>query len=116
MFTSFILGSLVAMSSMSPVNLSACSVQWNPVTVTSADNTPTPSFDYFDVHVTFANTLERTVSRVEFTLDDGSKIADSGTFSTGATVDHYLNIGFTKAASCRVSGVTFADGSTWKQN
>lgn len=67
----------------------------------------------FALHVRFHDAASQPISRVTFTLDDGTKISDAGTFSPGVTINHTLALESTTAASCSVTAVEFEDGSTW---
>ncbi len=112
MFASLMLGSMIALAAPPPIALASCDVT-EPVTVWSNDDAPStvgPS----TLHVRFSDIAPESISRVTFTLDDGSTINDVGTFSPGIAIDHDLRLASAAATTCVVSAVTFADGATWQ--
>jgi hypothetical protein len=113
MLVSLMLGSLIGLSSMSPVRLATCEVL-TPTTVQN-DNGPT-TVGIYALHVRFADTTSQPISRVTFTLDDGSQVSDVGTFSPGVAINHALGLSSTKASTCAVTVVTFKNGTTWNAN
>ena len=113
MLVPLILSSLVGMSSTPPVQLATCKVS-TPTTL-QGDNGPTTVGGYA-VQVRFSNTAPEPISRVTFTLDDGTKVIDVGTFSPGVTIDHTFGLASSDATSCTVTAVTFADGAIWDAN
>jgi hypothetical protein len=111
MLAPLVLGSLVALTSTSPVRIAGCRVM---APVSQVDNDSTIVTSGFSVlHVRFANASQRPISRVTFALDDGTTVTDAGTFTPGATIDHAMALTTSTASSCSVKDVRFADGSTW---
>ncbi|HEY3674817.1 MAG TPA: hypothetical protein VGK84_02380 [Candidatus Tumulicola sp.] len=113
MLAPLMLGSLLGLSSMPPVRLATCQVL-TPTTVQN-DSGPT-TVGIFALRVRFADTTSETISRVTFTLDDGSQVSDFGTFSPGIGINHALALSNTSATSCAVTAVRFVDGTTWNAN
>jgi hypothetical protein len=113
MLAPLILSSLVGLSSIPPVRLAACEVS-TPTTILS-DSAPTTVGGY-SVRVHFSDSTSDPVSRVTFTLDDGTKVIDIGTFSPGVIVDHVFRLAGSDATTCAVTSVTFADGDIWNAN
>lgn len=114
MLTTLVLGSLLGLTSAPPVEIAKCDV-WSPVPQDQGDGAPTPS-GAFTLHVRFSNSAQQPISRVTFTLNDGTTVSDVGTFSPGVTIDHALALKETQAESCSVTAVQFADGGTWTAN
>jgi hypothetical protein len=113
MLVTLMLGSLIGLSSMSPVRLATCEVL-TPTTVQN-DNGPT-TVGVYALHVRFADTTSQPISRVTFTLDDGSQVSDVGTFSPGVAINHALGLTTTTARSCEATMVRFANGTIWNAN
>lgn len=111
MFTSLMLGSLIALVSAPPIELARCEVS-KPLTVWSNNDDP-PTVGPSALHVRFSDIAAEPISRVTFTLDNGATLNDIGTFSPGVAIDHNLRLASAAATSCVVSAVTFADGATW---
>jgi hypothetical protein len=112
MLTSLILSTLIGLASAPPIELASCEV-WKPVAVWSNNDDPITVGDASALHVRFSDLATESISRVTFTLDDGTTVKDVGTFSSGVAIDHNLRLATTAATSCVVSAVTFADGATW---
>jgi hypothetical protein len=110
-FTPLILTSLIGLASVPPIELASCVVS-KPATVL-INNDDSTSVGASALHVRFFDIAGEPISRVTFTLDDGTTISDAGTFSPGVAVDHNLRLSNAAATSCVVSAVTFADGATW---
>jgi hypothetical protein len=108
-----ILSSLVGLSSTPPVRLATCEVS-TPITVQS-DNAPTTVGGYM-VHVRFSDSTSDPLSRVTFTLDDGTKVIDVGIFSPGVTINHVFGLSSSDATTCTITSVRFADGDIWNAN
>lgn len=113
MFLPIMLGSLIGMSSTSPVRLATCEVL--TPTVVQSDN-GSATIGRYALRVRFTDTSADPISRVTFTLDDGSQVSDVGTFSPGAAINHALDLSSTTATSCAVTAVDFANGATWNAN
>jgi hypothetical protein len=113
-FTSLILGSMISLTSAPPVALAKCEVL-TPFTQQQGDGSATTTGS-FALHVRFSDAAQQTISRVVFTLDDGTNINDAGTFSPGITISHTLGLESTAATSCSVTAVEFKDGSMWHAN
>jgi hypothetical protein len=113
MLVPLMLGSLVGLSSMPPVRLATCQVLTS--TTLQSDSGPT-TVGIYSLHVRFADTTPEPISRVIFTLDDGSQVSDVGTFSPGVAINHDLDLSSTQATSCAISMVQFVDGTTWNAN
>jgi hypothetical protein len=113
MLVLLILGSLVGLSSTSPVRLATCEVV--TPTVLQSDNGPT-TIGRYALRVRFTDTTSEPISRVTFTLDDGSQVSDVGTFSPGVAINHGLCLSSTDATSCAVTIVLFANGATWNRS
>jgi hypothetical protein len=113
MLIPLMLSSLVGLSSTTPIRLATCEVS-TPNTFQN-DNGPTTVGEY-TLHVRFSDATPEPISRVIFTLDDGSQVSDVGTFSPGVTINHELGLSSTAATSCAATVVRFADGSTWNAN
>lgn len=111
MFTSLMLGSLIALASAPPIELARCEVS-KPLTVWS-NNDDRPTVGPSALHVRFSDIAAEPISRVTFTIDNGTTISDVGTFNPGVAIDHNLRLASAAATSCVVSAVTFADGATW---
>jgi hypothetical protein len=111
MFVPLMLSSLIGLTSVPPVKLAMCDVL-TPVTTQENDGGPTTSCAYA-LHVRFSNASQQPISRVTFTLNDGTRVNDLGTFGPGITINHALGLTSTGAASCSVTAVEFADGTTW---
>jgi hypothetical protein len=112
MLTSLILSTLIGLASAPPIELASCEV-WKPVAVWSNNDDPITVGDASALHVRFSDLATESISRVTFTLDDGTTVKDVGTFSSGVAIDHNLRLATTAATSCVVSEVTFSDGATW---
>jgi hypothetical protein len=104
--------SMIGVASTPPVKLATCEVS-TPVTAEQGDGVPV-TFGSFALHVRFSNTAQQPISRVTFTLDDGTKVVDVGTFSPGITINHALGLENGTASSCAVTSVEFANGATWR--
>jgi hypothetical protein len=113
MLVPLMLSSLIGLSSTPPVRLATCEVL-TPTTVQN-DNGPT-TVGIYALHVRFADTTPEPISRVTFTLDDGSQVSDVGTFSPGVAINHALGLSSTNATSCAVTVVRFANGTIWNAN
>jgi hypothetical protein len=111
MLTSLILGSMIALTSAPPVALSKCQVL-APVVQQQGDGSAT-TVGGFALRVRFSDAAEQTISRVTFTLEDGTQVNDAGTFSPGITIDHMLGLKSTESATCVVTAVEFKDGTAW---
>lgn len=116
MFLPVVLGSLLAMSAPSPVSLATCDVSSQQTALPAIDDASPTTFEYSFLHVNFTNVQSRTISRIQFTLDDGTNVTDRGTFSQNVAIDHSFDIGSARASSCRVTAVTFTDGTSWEEN
>ena len=103
--------SLIGPNPAPPGALAKCEVS-TPVTLWGGDG-DTPMAGGYALRVRFSDTAAESLSRVTFTLDDGTMITDAGTFSPGVTIDHNWRLASTGATSCAVTAVTFADGTTW---
>ena len=114
MLTSLMLSSMISLTSAAPVALSKCEVS-TPAIQQQGDGSAATSGG-FTMHVRFSDAAQQTISRVTFTLDDGTKIYDVGTFSPGVTINHTFGLDSTDAASCAVTAVEFKDGSMWHVN
>jgi hypothetical protein len=108
--TSLILSSMISLTAQ-PVALAKCEVL-TPFTQQQGDGNATVTGN-FALHVRFSDTAQQTISRVVFTLDDGTNINDAGTFSPGITINHTMALASTEATSCAVTAVEFKDGSMW---
>jgi hypothetical protein len=113
MLVGLMLSSLIGLSSLSPVRLASCEVL-TPTTVQN-DNGPT-TVGIYALHVRFTDATSEPISRVTFTLDDNSQVSDVGTFSPGVAINHALDLSSTKATSCAVTVVRFANGTIWNAN
>jgi hypothetical protein len=109
--TSLVLSSLIGLASVAPIQLASCEVS-RPVTawVNNDDSTKVAASA---LHVRFSDAAPKPISRVIFTLDDGTTVDDVGTFSPGIVIDHNLRLANTEVTSCSVAAVTFADGTAW---
>ncbi len=114
MLTSLMLSSMISLTSAAPVALSRCEVS-TPAIQQQGDGSAATSGG-FTMHVRFSDAAQQTISRVTFTLDDGTNIYDVGTFSPGVTINHTFGLDSTDAASCAVTAVEFKDGSMWHVN
>ena len=103
---------------MPGLNSSTCSpARCDIVTPTVVQNDNGPStVGVYALRVRFSDATTEPISRVTFTLDDGTKVIDAGTFSPGIAIDHALDLNGTNATSCTVTAVQFADGATWNAN
>jgi hypothetical protein len=108
-----LLSSLVGFSSVPPVGLTTCEVL--TPTIIQSDNGSNTVGSYA-LHVRFTDATSEPISRVIFTLDNGSQVSDVGRFSPGVAINHALNLSATDATSCAVTMVRFEDGSIWKAN
>jgi hypothetical protein len=113
MLVSLMLGSLIGFSSTPPVQVSSCEVV--TPTVVQNDNGPI-TVGTGALHIRFADTASEPISRVTFTLNDGSQVSDVGTFSPGVAINHALDLSSTNATSCAVTLVQFRNGETWHAN
>ena len=113
MLVPLMLSSLVGLSSTPPVRLATCEVL-TPTTVQN-DNGPT-TVGIYALHVRFSDATSEAISRVTFTLDDGSQVSDVGTFSPGVAINHALGLSSTHATSCAVTMVNFTNGTIWNSN
>jgi hypothetical protein len=111
MLTSMILSSLIGLASVAPVELASCEPS-KPITV-SSNNDDSTTVGASALHVRFSDMAAQPISRVTFTLDDGTTVNDVGTFSPGVVIDHNLRLANTEVTSCSVSAATFADGTAW---
>jgi hypothetical protein len=114
MFIPLMLSSLIGLTAVQPVKVATCEVS-TPVTAQENDGSPI-TFGGFALHVRFSNASEQPISRVIFTLNDGTRVSDVGIFSPGITINHALGLKSTSAASCSVTAVDFSDGTTWAAN
>src|ERR1700748_171088 len=105
MLVPLMLGSLLALSSAPPVRLATCEVS-TPTTVQN-DNGPTTVGSY-TLHVRFSDATSEPISRVTFTLDDGTRVSDVGTFSPGIVINHLLGLANNNASTCAATSVRFA--------
>ncbi len=105
-----ILSSLVGFSSAPPVGLATCEVL--TPSVVQNDN-GSDMVGSYALHVRFTDATSEPISRVTFTLDDGSQVTDVGTFSPGVAINHALDLSSTAATSCVVTIVRFENGTTW---
>jgi hypothetical protein len=112
MFTSLMLGSLIALVSAPPIELARCEVS-KPVAVWINNDAHTTVGGASALHVRFSDIAAEPISRVTFTLDDGTTVNDVGTFGPGVAINHDLRLASAAATSCVVSAVTFADGAIW---
>jgi hypothetical protein len=80
---------------------------------TGRDIGPTVTAGEDQLHVRFTNDGDQPIKRVVFVLNDGTTVADVGTFAPGATIDHTFDLGPTDADMGSVESVTFADGTQW---
>jgi hypothetical protein len=104
------LSSLVGLSAVPPVKIATCDF---PITASYGDGDSVTNGAY-SVRIRFVNVANQAISRVRFSLDDGTSVVDAGTFSPSVTIDHILLLPkSTDATSCSVSSVTFADGESW---
>ncbi|HTJ27513.1 MAG TPA: hypothetical protein VMA36_15235 [Candidatus Limnocylindria bacterium] len=85
---------------------------WGPQTTINQDGVPETSGGY-DLHVRFVNSGNQPIRRIVFALHDGADVVDAGTFSPGVTVDQMLPMKSEDGGACRISSVTFADGTHW---
>ena len=108
------LTALIGPSPAPPVALAKCEVS-TPVTLWGGDG-DTPIVGGYGLQVRFSDTAPESISRVTFTLDDGTNVTDVGTFSPGVTINHKWPLASTGATSCSVTAVTFADGANWHAN
>jgi hypothetical protein len=113
MLIPLMLSSLVGLSSAPPIRLATCEVS-TPNTFQN-DNGPTTVGEY-TLHVRFSDATSEPISRVLFTLNDGSQVSDVGTFSPGVTINHVLGLSSTDATSCTATIVRFANGAIWNGN
>ena len=113
MLVPLMLSSLVGLSSTPPVQLATCEVS-TPTTVQNDNGFTTVGG--FTLHVRFSDTTSEPISRVTFTLDDGTRVSDVGTFSPGVVINHVLGLASTDATSCTATTVRFADGAIWNAN
>ena len=111
MLTSLILSSLIGLASVPPVDLASCEPS-KPITV-SSNNDDSTTVGASALHVRFSDMAAQPISRVTFTLDDGTTVNDVGTFSPGVVIDHNLRLANTEVTSCSVSAATLADGTAW---
>jgi hypothetical protein len=111
MLNALMLGSMISLTSVPPVALSKCEVL-TPFVQQQGDGSTAISGG-FSLRVRFSDAAQQTISRVIFTLDDGTTISDVGTFSPGVTINHRLGLESTEATSCAVTAVEFKDGSMW---
>jgi hypothetical protein len=74
---------------------------------------PTVTGDGDQLHVRFKNDGDEPIKRIVFELNDGTMVADVGTFAPGVTIDHTFDLGATDADMGSVESVTFADGTHW---
>jgi hypothetical protein len=107
------LSSLIGLASLPPVKLASCAVS-TPVTAWSNGDSSS-IVGASALRVRFADMAAEPISRVTFTLDDGSTVDDVGTFGPGVTINHNLRLASTAAISCVVSAVTFNNGTTWNR-
>jgi hypothetical protein len=112
MLTSLMLASMISLSGQSPIALSKCEVS-PPFTQQEGDGSAATT-GVFSLHVRFSDAARQPVSRVTFTLNDGTTIDDAGTFSPDITINHTLVLDSTEATSCAVTAVEFKDGSMWR--
>ncbi len=113
MLVPLMLSSLVGLSSTPPVRLATCTVS-TPNTFQN-DNGPT-TVGEFTLHVRFSDATSEPISRVLFTLNDGTQVSDVGTFSPGVVINHVLELSSTDATSCTATIVRFANGVIWNAN
>jgi hypothetical protein len=113
MLVPLILSSLVGLSSTPPVRLATCEV--STPTTGESDNAPTTVGGY-TLHVRFSDSTSDPISRVTFTLDDGTKVTDVGTFNPGVTINHVFELASSDATTCAITSIRFADGDIWNAN
>jgi hypothetical protein len=112
MLMPLMLSSLIGLTSNPPVELATCEVT-TPVIQQQGDGS-SATVGQYSLHVRFADTAQQPISRVTFTLEDGTSVIDVGTFSPGVTINHALPLESTSAGPCEVTAVEFADGATWQ--
>jgi hypothetical protein len=116
MFLPLLLAVLISQSTTTPVDLKSCQVTTWQTSLPTVYNALPTTFESRVVNVRYVNDQSKAISRIQFTLDDGTKVTDVGTFSPGVTIDHSFGIGYAKARSCRVTAVQFTDGTSWQQS
>ena len=112
MIATLMFGSLVAVSTNSPVRIESCRIS-TPSEVPSGNDLGFLTVGGYSLRVRFVNAASQTISRVAFKLNDGTSVIDAGTFSPGIAIDHTRPLPQTDATGCEVTSVTFADGESW---
>lgn len=113
MIAPFMLGWLVGVSTLPPVRIESCQISTPSLVSLPNDGGSAIQGDY-SLRIRFIDTANLTISRVTFTLGDGTHVVDVGTFSPSIAIDHTLRLPQTDATTCAVTSVTFADGESWK--
>lgn len=97
----------------SPVRVAACDVLTPPPDLFIGTHGVPAAPEVTMLHVRFSNEGTQPIKRVIFTLNDGSTVVDTGTFTPRVTIDHNFDIAADEASSCSVASVTYADGTQW---
>ena len=104
---------VAALSMQPPVHVAACEISDpSPAFNIGSDGAATQTSEP-TLHLRFSNEGTAPIKRIVFTLNDGTKVIDAGTFAPGVTIDHSFDIMQPDADSCSVTSATFADGEMW---
>ena len=110
----------VGYRSTSPVHVATCSLdpvlwyqQIGDSSINAAGQVAT------NLNITYADAQKKAISSVTFAVSDGGtamkKIVDTGTFSPGVEIAHVFDWPYIESGrvTCKVSAVSYSDGSTW---
>jgi hypothetical protein len=109
---------LGATLAVAPAIGSAATLQNDPIQIQGVERTSADrSVDGPTVTISYANESSQPATDVDFVSLDGGQIVDSyqdtGTFTTGATIEHTFFDAAPAGTQVAVGYVKFADGSTW---
>jgi hypothetical protein len=96
-----------------PINVAACRVSTPVADLHMGRDIGTTYVGNYALHVRFSDASEQPIKRVVFTLNNGRRVVDTGTFSPGVTIRQTLDLSPTNGDACSVRSVTLANGMRW---
>lgn len=110
MFSALVLAAATANFPALPVQLRTCDIAQPIVSPQSGDLGGFETIRGYQLHVRFTNVATEPITKVVFALNDGTTVADSGTFSPAVAIDHTIALNASEATGCAVQSVVLADG------
>ena len=111
MFTSFVLAAVTATSPALPVQLEACEILQPIVAPQTGDLGGLDTIRGSQLRIRFTDTASQPIQKIVFSLNGGTSVTDTGTFSPGVPIDHRIDIDVKDATACAVESVTLVDGT-----